>query len=93
VIVDQGLGVLPRVPFSVPTSARRHRRTLAALDRIAGEHHVSPATIAFAWLLSKPGVCAPVAAVSTVEQALDLVASTTVQLTRHQVAALDRASE
>ena len=93
VIVDQGLGVLPRVPLSVPTSARRHRRTLAALDPIAGEHHMSPATVAFASLLSTPGVCAPVAAVSTVEQVLDLVASTTVQLTRHQVAAFDRASE
>lgn len=93
VIVEQGLAALPRVPLSAPTFARRRRRILAELDRIAGEHHVSPATIAFAWLLSKPGVCAPVSAVSTADQLLDLVAATTVQLTRHQVALLDRASD
>jgi len=93
VIVEQGLGALPRVPLFAPMSAMRRRRILAALDRIAREHHAAPATIAFAWLLSKPGVCAPVSAVSTAHQLLDFVAATTVQLTRHQVAVLDRVSE
>lgn len=93
VIVEQGLGALPRLPLAASTPARRRRRILAALDPIARAHHVSPATIGFAWLLSKPGVCAPVTAVSSIDQLLDLVAATTVQLTRHQVAALDRASD
>ena len=93
VIVEQGLGALPRVPPRAPTSAMRRRRILGALDRIAREHHVALATIAFAWLLSKPGVCAPVSTVSDAHRLLDVVAATTVQLTRHQVAGLDRASD
>jgi aryl-alcohol dehydrogenase-like predicted oxidoreductase len=50
------------------------------------------ATIALAWLLSKPGVVAPVASARIPQQVEDLVAVTGVQLTRHQVAELDRIS-
>ena len=93
VIVEQGLGAMARVTPSAHTSARWRGRILAVLELIARTHHVSPATIAFAWLLSKPGVCAPVMAVSRADQLLDAVAATTVQLTRHQVAVLDRVSD
>lgn len=93
VVAEQGLGVLPRVPLAVPTRGRRRRRIDAALDRVAVEHHAAPATIAVAWILSKPGVGAPVSAVADADRLLDLVAAATVQLTRHQVALLDRASE
>jgi len=37
---------------------RRGQRILAALDRIAAEHETVPATIAIAWLLSKPNIVA-----------------------------------
>ena len=50
------------------------------------------ATIALAWLLSKPGVVAPVASASNADQVDDLVAVAGIQLTRHQVAELDRVS-
>jgi aryl-alcohol dehydrogenase-like predicted oxidoreductase len=66
---------------------------LGALDRIAAQQGRSVATIALAWLLSKPGVVAPVASASNAQQVDDLVAVTGVQLTRHQVAELDRVSE
>ncbi|GAB3031072.1 aldo/keto reductase [Parafrigoribacterium mesophilum] len=71
---------------------RRSLKILTCLDRIAALHQQSVATIALAWLLSKPGVVAPVASASLPQQVDDLVAVTGVQLTRHQVAELDRIS-
>lgn len=71
---------------------RRGQRVIAALDEIAGEHGVAPATIALAWLLTKPNVVAPVVSASSVAQVAAMLAAPALQLTRHQVAALDRAS-
>lgn len=71
---------------------RQGHRVLAALDGIAAVQRSTPATIALAWLLAKPNVVAPVASASQVSQVDDLMAAATVQLTRHQLAALDRVS-
>jgi aryl-alcohol dehydrogenase-like predicted oxidoreductase len=71
---------------------RRGLRVLACLDRIAASHDVSVATIALAWLLSKPHVVAPVVSASSPEQVADLTAAAHVQLTRVQVAELDKVS-
>lgn len=71
---------------------RRGLRILATLDRVANEQQVAPASIALAWLLTKPDVVAPVASASNPLQVLDLVAAASVQLTRQQVAELDRVS-
>ena len=71
---------------------RQGLRMLACLDRIAAEHQVAPATVAIAWLLTKPQVVAPVVSASRPEQVADLVAATSLQLTRHQVGELDRVS-
>lgn len=67
-------------------------RVLHALDTVAAEHDSPPATIALAWLLSKPNVVAPVVSASAVDQVFDLVAAVDVQLTRSQLTSLDRAS-
>ncbi|MWJ13767.1 aldo/keto reductase [Clavibacter michiganensis] len=72
---------------------RRGLRVLTALDEIAEHHSTSVATIALAWLLAKPGIVAPVASASRPEQVHDLVQAAHVQLSRHDVARLDRASE
>ncbi|GAB2461011.1 aryl-alcohol dehydrogenase-like predicted oxidoreductase [Conyzicola lurida] len=71
---------------------RRGLRVLACLDRIAAAQQSSPGSIALAWLLSKPHVVAPVASASHPEQVADLVAAARVQLTRTQVAELDKVS-
>jgi aryl-alcohol dehydrogenase-like predicted oxidoreductase len=71
---------------------RRGARVLAVLDRIAAAHEVSVASIALAWLLSKPNVAAPVASASRPEQVADLTAAARVRLTRTQIAELDRVS-
>lgn len=72
---------------------RKGLRILAVLDRFAAVHDCAPGTIALAWLLTKPNVVAPVASASRPEQVLDLTAAASLQLTRHQVAVLDRVSQ
>jgi aryl-alcohol dehydrogenase-like predicted oxidoreductase len=71
---------------------RSGMRVLAALDAVATEHEAPPATVALAWLLSKPSVVAPVVSASVVDQVFDLVAAAHLRLTRSQLTALDRAS-
>ena len=65
---------------------------IAALDTVAGAHHASLASVALAWLRSRPGVVAPIASARTIEQLPDLLASATLELTEEQIAALDAAS-
>ncbi len=67
-------------------------RVLQALDAVAAEHDAPAATVALAWLLSKPNVVAPVVSASAADQVFDLVSATEVRLTRSQLTALDRAS-
>jgi len=67
-------------------------RILASLDRIAALHEASVASVALAWLLTKRNVVAPVVSASSAEQVEELTLSTRLQLTRQQVAELDRVS-
>jgi aryl-alcohol dehydrogenase-like predicted oxidoreductase len=71
---------------------RRGHRVLAALDEIAFARDLQPATIAIAWLLSRPTVVAPVAGVSRPEQVEALLAAGSVELHRSELVELDRAS-
>lgn len=71
---------------------RRGHRVLAALDALAFARDVPPATIAIAWLLSRPTVVAPVAGATRPEQVDALLAAASVQLHRSELVELDRAS-
>jgi aryl-alcohol dehydrogenase-like predicted oxidoreductase len=71
---------------------RRGFRILAALEAIAAQHGCAPASIALAWLLSKPNVVAPVVSVSSAGQVVDLIAAASIQLSRAQATELDRVS-
>lgn len=71
---------------------RRGLRILSTLDSVASAHDASVASVALAWLLTKPNVVAPVASASRPEQVAALVDAARLQLTRHQVADLDRVS-
>ena len=71
---------------------RKGLKVLSVLDRVARAHEVSVATVALAWLLTKPNVVAPVASASRPDQVDDLVAAARLPLTRAQVAELDRVS-
>lgn len=82
----------PRRRDLLPYFTRTGLRVLAALDDIAAETGASLATISLAWLLSRSRVVAPVVSATHVEQIADLVAAPELRLSRHQLAALDRAS-
>jgi len=71
---------------------RRNLRILSTLDTIADAHETSVASIALAWLLTKPNVVAPVVSASRPEQVDDLIMAARVLLTRTQVSDLDRVS-
>lgn len=47
-------------------------KILAALDQIAGELDATPAEVALAWLVAQPGVSAPIASATSVDQVKSL---------------------
>jgi aryl-alcohol dehydrogenase-like predicted oxidoreductase len=63
-----------------------------ALTEVADGHGVAPATVALAWLQSRPGVVAPIASARTPEQLPALLAAATLSLAQDELAALDAAS-
>jgi aryl-alcohol dehydrogenase-like predicted oxidoreductase len=70
----------------------RGRRILATLDAVAARKNATPAQIALAWLMARPGITAPIASATSVEQIRDLVQATEVRLDNDDIAQLDRAS-
>jgi aryl-alcohol dehydrogenase-like predicted oxidoreductase len=82
----------PRAAGALAYLDDRGRRVLAALDSISADHGVELATVALAWLRSRPEVAAPIASARTLEQLPALLASATLELTAEQVAELDAAS-
>ncbi len=71
---------------------RRGNRVLDVLDAIALELGETPARIALAWVLIKPGIAAAIVRAKDVSQLGSLVGALSVGLTRQQVARLDKAS-
>jgi aryl-alcohol dehydrogenase-like predicted oxidoreductase len=70
----------------------RGTRVLGALDRVAARTGATPAQVALAWQLAKPGITAPIASATTPEQLAELVKAATLRLDAEAVAALDAAS-
>lgn len=66
--------------------------TLDALHAVAGELGKPPAGIAIAWLLSRPGVTAPILGARSVEQLSASMAALDIRLATEQIARLDAAS-
>ncbi|GGA13041.1 aldo/keto reductase [Dyella caseinilytica] len=67
-------------------------KVLAALDEIAAAHKATPAQVALAWLMTRPGITAPIASATSVEQLQELFGAAKLSLTPNEVAALDDAS-
>ncbi|MFE1546566.1 aldo/keto reductase [Streptomyces sp. NPDC058718] len=70
----------------------RGRAVLSALDAVAEAHEAEVATVALAWLASRPTVVAPIASARTVEQLPALVASADLTLTEAELTLLTEAS-
>jgi aryl-alcohol dehydrogenase-like predicted oxidoreductase len=67
-------------------------RILDALDQVAGQYHTVPAVVSLAWLIARPGVTAPIASATSLDQLTDLIEATTLELDPSSIALLDRAS-
>lgn len=67
-------------------------RVLSAVDRIAQDHDVQPATIALAWLLARDPSYIPVAGAGHPDQVDALVAAAGIGLARAEMMELDRVS-
>ncbi len=70
----------------------RGLRILAGLDAVAARHGVEPAQVALAWLAARPGIAAPIASATSIEQLHSLVAATRLRLSAEDVSELDHAS-
>ena len=71
---------------------RSGNAVLAALDSVASAHGVTPATVALAWLRTRPGVAAPLASARTADQLPALLASAALDLSPDETELLDKAS-
>ena len=67
-------------------------QVLAALDAVAAEQGATTTQVALAWLIARPGLTAPIASATSVQQLNELFGAAKLQLTANQIAALDLAS-
>ena len=86
------LGKSPRGLRTVEYLEGKGPRVLAALDEIAAETGASLATIALAWTKAQPGITAPIASATSLDQFADLAAALTLDLTPGQIEFLNAAS-
>jgi aryl-alcohol dehydrogenase-like predicted oxidoreductase len=64
---------------------------LGALDLVSTRHGATPAEVALAWVMAKPGITAPIASATTPDQLASLVRATRLALTPADIAELDAA--
>jgi len=67
-------------------------RILDALDRVALQHHSAPATVALAWLIARPGITAPIASATSIDQLNELLKALELELDPSAIDLLNRAS-
>ncbi len=67
-------------------------RILAALDQLAEQYKSTPAGVSLAWVIARPGITAPIASATSVEQLNDLIEGTKLTLDRASIDLLNKAS-
>ncbi|WP_374348021.1 aldo/keto reductase [Phenylobacterium sp.] len=70
----------------------RGLRILAVLDEVGANLRATPAQVALAWVMAQPGLTAPIASATSVEQLTELMGSAALKLTDQDLARLDWAS-
>ncbi|MES0128391.1 aldo/keto reductase [Mesorhizobium sp. M0029] len=70
----------------------RGMRILAALDTVAARHSAKQAEVALAWVMAQPGITAPIASATTLDQVDSLVRAASLKLSAEDLVALDKAS-
>lgn len=67
-------------------------RILKALDQVSKKLNSKPACVALAWLIARPGITAPIASASNMEQLNDLINATKLEPDHSSLQLLDKAS-
>jgi aryl-alcohol dehydrogenase-like predicted oxidoreductase len=70
----------------------RGYKILAALDKVATEFNVTPAAIALAWIIARPGITAPIASATSIKQLNELTVATSLNLSKDAIDLLNTAS-
>lgn len=65
---------------------------LDVLDAVARDHRASPAQVALAWIIARPGITAPIASATSVAQLDELLGAARLTLSADAIARLDAAS-
>jgi aryl-alcohol dehydrogenase-like predicted oxidoreductase len=65
---------------------------LDVLDAVAAAQGASPAQVALAWIIARPGITAPIASATTVAQLDELLGAARLSLPAEAIARLDKAS-
>ena len=71
----------------------RGLRILAALDQVAAEHNAALGEVALAWVAAQPGVAAPIASATSLEQVQSLVKGARLTLSARDLALLEEAGK
>lgn len=70
----------------------RGLRILAALDEVATQYATKPSSVALAWLIARPGITAPIASATTLDQMHDLFKAVDLKLDAQAIEKLNQAS-
>jgi aryl-alcohol dehydrogenase-like predicted oxidoreductase len=70
----------------------RGYKILAELDKVAQEYNSTPASVALAWVMARPGITGPIASATSIEQLNELARAAELSLSGEAVDALTKAS-
>ena len=73
------------------TMMASYGRVLEILDQVSAEHHATQAEVALAWVSAQPGVTAPIASATSVEQVASLAKGARLTLNSRDLALLEEA--
>ena len=89
---EADLGKSPRGGGVKGYLTERGQRVLAALDAVAQAKSGTPAQVALAWQIARPGLTAPIASATSVAQWTELAGAARLALSADDIRALDAAS-
>ena len=89
---EADLGKSPRGGGGKGYLTERGQRVLAALDAVAQAKSGTPAQVALAWQIARPGLTAPIASATSVAQWTELAGAARLALSADDIRALDAAS-
>jgi aryl-alcohol dehydrogenase-like predicted oxidoreductase len=67
-------------------------KILTALDEVAAQYKTTPASVAIAWVIARPGITAPIASTTSLKQLYDTTQAVNLNLSKDVIKLLDEAS-